>query len=86
MSWNGSTLTIMRMTEKGQVTIPIEMREQLGLMPGDEIEFHQEGEAVVLKRGRSTPSRGRRLVEHLMGRAGSEGMSTDEIMALTRGE
>ncbi|MDR7300979.1 AbrB/MazE/SpoVT family DNA-binding domain-containing protein [Haloactinomyces albus] len=75
----------MRMTEKGQVTIPIEMREQLGLMPGDEIEFHQEGDAVVLKRGRSTPSRGRRMVDLLRGSGDTE-MTTDEIMELTRGE
>lgn len=75
----------MRVTEKGQVTIPIEMREQLGIMPGDEVEFHVEGDAVVLKRGQGTPSRGQRMVNLLMG-SGDVEMTTDEIMELTRGE
>jgi len=29
----------MRMTSKGQVTVPVEVREKLGLLPHDEIEF-----------------------------------------------
>ncbi len=76
----------MRITSKGQVTIPINMRRQLGLLPNTEVTFELERNAVrVLKAEASEDSRGRRLVRRLRGRA-SVGMSTDEIMALTRGE
>jgi AbrB family looped-hinge helix DNA binding protein len=75
----------MRLTEKGQVTIPIAIREQLGLLPGDEVEFVVEGEHVRLKRSGTPGWRGRRIVGNMRGR-GDVAMSTDEIMALTRGE
>ncbi len=73
----------MRITSKGQVTIPIEIREQFGLLPGTEVDFHVDGNNVrILPAQHGT--RGRRIVEHLRGRA-TVNMSTDEIMALTRG-
>jgi AbrB family looped-hinge helix DNA binding protein len=77
----------MRITSKGQVTIPVEIRERLGLMPNSEVEFEVEGNAVRIRkvRGRQQRGRGRSIVEHLRGKATS-GMTTDEIMALTRGE
>jgi AbrB family looped-hinge helix DNA binding protein len=76
----------MRITSKGQVTIPVEIRERLGLLPNSEVEFVVEGNAVRIRkaRGRRIRGRGRSIVEHLRGKATS-GMSTDEIMALTRG-
>lgn len=74
----------MRMTSKGQVTIPIEIREQLGLEPGDELIFTVDGSAIRVERG-TDHRRGRRIVEHLRGR-GDVPLRTDEIMALTRGE
>ena len=75
----------VRITSKGQVTIPVEIRERLGLLPNSEVEFEIEGNAVRIRkaRGRRTGARGRSIVEHLRGKATS-GMSTDEIMALTR--
>lgn len=39
-----------RLTQKGQVTIPVEIREKLGLKPKDKVRFEVEGEAVRLKR------------------------------------
>lgn len=77
----------MRITTKGQVTIPQEIRERLGLLPHSEVEFQVEGDRAVLRRaGDGTkPGRGMRLTRHLRGRA-TVTMSTDEIMALTRGE
>lgn len=75
----------MRLTEKGQVTIPQAVRQLLGLRPGDEVEFVVEGDAARLVRHPSEPSRGKRLVAHLRG-GGDIRLSTDEIMALTRGE
>lgn len=76
----------MRITSKGQVTIPVEIRERLGLLPNSEVEFAVEGNAVRIRkaRGRRIGRRGRSIVEHLRGKATS-GMTTDQIMALTRG-
>lgn len=75
----------MRITSKGQVTIPIEIRTQAGLLPDTEVEFEFRDGEVILRKGRSAASRGRKLVELMQGKA-SVRMSTDEIMALTRGE
>ncbi len=73
----------MKITTKGQVTIPIEIRERFGLLPGAEVEFHVEGNAVRIVPAVREESRGRRIVAHLRGRGGVA-MTTDEIMALTR--
>jgi AbrB family looped-hinge helix DNA binding protein len=73
----------MRVTSKGQVTIPIEVREQLGIMPGDSVEFSVEDGVALLRRA-ERPSRGQRLVERLRG-ASTSGLSTEEILRLTRG-
>ncbi len=34
----------MRITSRGQVTIPVEIREQLGLLPGTDVEFEVKGD------------------------------------------
>jgi AbrB family looped-hinge helix DNA binding protein len=77
----------MRITSKGQVTIPVEIREQAGLLPHTEVDFEFDGEVVRIVRAanRKTDNRGARLIAHLRGR-GDVAMSTDAIMALTRGE
>lgn len=77
----------MRITTKGQVTIPAELREKAGLLPNTDVTFRLDGDTVRIERadaGRK-PSRGAQIVAHLRGR-GTVPMSTDEIMALTRGE
>lgn len=76
----------MRITSKGQVTIPVEIRERLGLLPNSEVEFTVEGAAVRIRKARGDRKRrrGRSIVEHLKGKATS-GLTTDQIMALTRG-
>ena len=71
----------MRVTSKGQVTIPKNIREQLGILPNSEVEFVTENGRVYLIKGESEDSPFRRLRG-----AGSVQMTTDEIMALTRGE
>jgi AbrB family looped-hinge helix DNA binding protein len=74
----------MQVTDKGQVTIPKELRDRLGIEPGSDVEFEAKGETLVLRktdRGR----RGRRVVDRLRG-SGDSAMTTDEIMALTRGD
>lgn len=76
----------MRITSKGQVTIPIEIREKLGLLPETEVEFELQGKTVrLVKSPRSEGSRGRNVVERLRGK-GTIRMTTDEILALTRNE
>ncbi len=76
----------MRITTKGQVTIPITIRQQLGLLPHTEVAFELDGNAVRLRKV-ETPAEGRgeRIVRKMRGRA-TVAMSTDEIMALTRGD
>jgi AbrB family looped-hinge helix DNA binding protein len=76
----------MRITSKGQVTIPADIRERAGLLPHTEVTFEIEGDAVRIIRSRQKgQGRGARLVYHLR-RRGDVAMSTDEIMALTRGD
>lgn len=75
----------MRVTSKGQVTIPRNVRQRLGIFPHTEVEFVMEGNTVYLRTADKTASRGKRVVEALRGRA-TVRMTTDEIMALTRGE
>ncbi len=74
----------MRITSKGQVTIPIEIREKAGLLPHTEVEFAVTGNAVVLKKVVSPSKRSRDLINQMRRKATLK-MSTDEIMALTRG-
>jgi bifunctional DNA-binding transcriptional regulator/antitoxin component of YhaV-PrlF toxin-antitoxin module len=78
----------MRITSKGQVTIPQQIREAAGLLPHTEVTFELDGAVVrIVKAGVATgkPDRGRMLVTRLRGR-GNRRMTTDEIMSLTRGE
>jgi AbrB family looped-hinge helix DNA binding protein len=77
----------MRITSKGQVTIPIDIRERAGLLPNTEVDFEFDGDAVRLRPAAAPtrPGRGAQLVARLRG-TGDTGMTTDEIMALTRGE
>jgi AbrB family looped-hinge helix DNA binding protein len=75
----------MRITSKGQVTIPAEIRERLGLLPETEVEFRVEGQAVRLLKAQSRKgrSRGESVVSRLRG-TGDIRMSTEQILALTR--
>ena len=75
----------MKITSKGQVTIPAGIREKTGLLPNTEVEFLISGGKVVLRKAAKRGSRGRKLVSTMRGRATTK-MSTDQIMALTRGE
>lgn len=74
----------MRITSKGQVTIPIEIREKMGLLPDTEVQFEVERNAVRLKKAGPQSRRSRDLIARLRGK-GNVRMTTDEIMALTRG-
>lgn len=75
----------MRITSKGQVTIPRDIRERFGFLPETEVEFRIEGNAVRLVKlsSKRRVGRGRAAVNRLRGTADVK-MSTDEILALTR--
>ena len=75
----------MRVTEKGQVTIPKELRDELGIGTGSEVEFERDGDALLVRKVGNGPTRGRILAERLR-RRGDVAVTTDEIMALTRGD
>ena len=78
----------MHITSKGQVTIPQDIRTQLGLLPHTEVEFELAGDHARIRkarRPRGASPRGRLMLDALRG-TGDVRMSTDEIMALTRGE
>jgi len=76
----------MRITSKGQVTIPIAIRERAGLLPDTNVVFDFDGEVVRLRPASPAgQGRGGQVVARLRGR-GDVAMSTDAIMALTRGE
>jgi len=70
----------MRVTQKGQVTIPLEVRRALGIQPGSDVEFELDGSGarLVVDSGRAQEE-----IERLR-RAGDVRMTTDEILALTR--
>ena len=78
----------MHITSKGQVTIPLDVRTQLGLLPHTEVEFEIVGDHARIRKAKSargSGSRGNRALDALRGSADTR-MSTDEIMALTRAD
>ena len=76
----------MRVTSKGQVTIPQDIREKAGLLPGTDVEFgFEDGQVRIRKSADKGPGRGARIVARLWGSADVR-MTTDEIMALMRGD
>lgn len=70
----------MRVTQKGQVTIPLEVRRALGIHPGSDVEFEvdEQGARMLVDRDRAA-----REVARMRG-AGDVELTTDEILALTR--
>jgi antitoxin PrlF len=74
----------MRVTEKGQVTIPKDLRDALGIGAGTEVAFERDHDRLVVRKVRDGDTRGRQLATRLRGR-GDVHLTTDEIMSLTRG-
>ncbi len=74
----------MRVTTKGQVTIPQEIREKLGITSSVEIDFLEEKGRVYLVKRAGKPKNPHKF-RRLRGVANVK-MTTDEIMALTRGD
>ena len=77
----------MKITTKGQVTIPLDIRDRLGLLPHSEVEFDVVGDSVRIRKKKGSRSRGDRLLDIMRrGPKPMPGMTTDELMAMTRGE
>lgn len=76
----------MRITSKGQVTIPIDIREKAGLLPNTEVLFEFDGTSVRILAAPSAgkESRGSLVLRRLKGSATVK-LTTDQIMAATRG-
>lgn len=72
----------MRVTSKGQVTIPRDVRRRLGIEPGAEVDFVVDDSTVRLVR--RADGGGAEVVQRMRGRRIS--MTTDEIMDLTRSD
>jgi AbrB family looped-hinge helix DNA binding protein len=81
----------MRLTSKGQITIPLEIREKLGLHSGTEVEFDVIDDGVRIRKA-GTQARRRKQVREWISRIRGSArntrvqLTTDQIMALTRGE
>lgn len=79
----------MRLTSKGQVTIPQAVREQAGLHPHTEVEFEVQANGdVLIRRAAMASSPLRQAFERVRGSANAQafkGMGTDEFMAFLRG-
>ena len=72
----------MRVTIKGQVTIPRNIREMLGISPETEVDFKEEnGRVYIVKVGEPTTATGK---FHKFRGIATAKMSTDQIMGLTR--
>lgn len=74
-----------KITAKGQVTIPQDIRDRFGFVPDTEVEFVVKGQTVQIVKSAVArrESRGTKIVRRLRGKA-SVTLSTDEIMAFTR--
>lgn len=75
----------MRVTSKGQVTIPIDVRQQLDIGPETELEIVVVGNVAQIRKVGGNEGRSQRVLARLLA-APYAGPSTEALMALTRGE
>lgn len=75
-----------KITSKGQVTIPKELRDEFGFLPGTEVEFVRDESGIRVRRAAGSRSRGEELIAHLREAGKNYTMTTEEVMRLTRGE
>ena len=76
----------MRITSKGQVTIPQQIREQCGLLPHTEVSFVVENGRVLIEKQTPECSRASDGLQRLKRARLRTRLSTDELLALSRGE
>lgn len=82
---------IVRLTSKGQVTIPQDIRELAGLAPGSEVEFQYNNGRVWLEKVESEQAHRRDRIlatlDEVVGSATTNReLCTDDILRMTRGE
>lgn len=78
----------MRVTSKGQVTIPKTVRDRLGIKPGSDVEFVEGKDGIKLvstKKKTFDAEAFKRTLDRLEGSLDPGGMSTDEYMLWLRG-
>jgi len=76
----------MRITSKGQVTIPQDVRESAGFLPGTEVDFVFEGATVTVRRAEPrSPTKGELAVARFA-KTGSKKWTSEELLALLRPE
>lgn len=73
----------MRITSKGQVTIPLYVRKQMQLLPHANVNFVQEGERFYIVKAENNTKRVEEVIKNMRGKSTVK-MSTDEIMRLLR--
>lgn len=71
----------MKINTEGQITIPADIQEQLGLFPSTEIQLEVIGDTLHIRK--PIPNRGTQIIAAMRGKA-TRKLSTDEIMQLTR--
>ncbi|MFU8893207.1 MAG: AbrB/MazE/SpoVT family DNA-binding domain-containing protein [Luteolibacter sp.] len=78
----------MKVTIKGQVTIPLALRERFNLQPGTEVEFIPGKQALEIKPRDpvGTPSKAFDLWLSKAAGSAKAGVTTDQHLAITRGE
>ncbi len=75
----------MKITTKGQVTIPQDVRDEFGFLPNTDVEFVRDGKGGVRLKKAATPARrGAALVAGMRGRWRAR-LKTDDVMKMTRG-
>jgi AbrB family looped-hinge helix DNA binding protein len=74
----------MRITSKGQVTIPQAIREKLGLHPNTEVEFTIESGRAVLRPARGAAAKRARLIVDRLKQGPKMTMSSKQLLALLR--
>jgi AbrB family looped-hinge helix DNA binding protein len=76
----------VRVTSKGQVTIPLAVRRRLGITPGAEVDItFADDHAEIWKAADDESDEIARMIDGMRGALGP-GPTTDEILLLTRGE
>ena len=75
-------MPVAKVTSKGQITLPKEVRDSIGISPGDEVEFQKEENGYLLKKKvRRSPFD--RFVGYLQEK---KGKSPDKILEELRGK
>lgn len=75
----------MKVSEEGQITIPREIRKKVGMEPGTEVEITERDGEIVVTPKEDPKARMKAWIDKVRGTA-SPDFSTNEIMAMTRGE